>query len=289
MDENLLQRARSAGVEVFEETTVTGPIEEAERIRGVRAKRGAQMLELAASLVLDATGSTRALARQIEKRLEVRRDRPRFVAFKAHFENTAGEKGACEIYSYRGGYGGLNSVEQGLSNLCFIIAADDVRALGSQPDKLVQEIVMSNKRAAATLRDARLRSEWLSVALDGYGHRSLVPAEGLLSIGDAAAFIDPFTGSGMLMALEGGELAAEIIATRLRSLSDTATFRTLAADYRERHAAHFKSRLLICSLLRRAAFVPRLADTAIVAFGLSTRIRRRFARATRHALGEARD
>ena len=34
---------------------------------------------------------------------------------------------------------------------------------------------------------------------------------GLLTIGDAAAFIDPFTGSGMLLAFESAKFAAESV------------------------------------------------------------------------------
>src|SRR5205823_6293439 len=107
--------------------------------------------------------------------------------------------GACEIYFYRGGYGGLSRVEGGLSNLCFIVAARDVRARGSDADKVMREVVMTNRRAAETLRGARVCSEWLAVVLESFGRTKLVPAVGLLTVGDAAAFIDPFTGSGMLM------------------------------------------------------------------------------------------
>ena len=58
------------------------------------------------------------------------------------------------------------------------------------------------RRAAFTPKEIRVANEWLSVSLDSFGRHLPVPATGLIAVGDAAAFIDPFTGSGMLMALK---------------------------------------------------------------------------------------
>ena len=296
MDQRLLLRARAVGVEVLEEAQVAGLLfEAAGRVRGVRVEWQGEMLELHAHVTIDATGRARALARRIETakgsawieataRVSTPKRMP-LVAFKAHLENTSGEERVCEIYFYRGGYGGLSRVENGLSNLCFIVAARDVRAQGSDAERVMREIVMSNTRAAETLRGARVRSEWLAVALESFGRRELVPADGLLMVGDAASFIDPFTGSGMLMALESGELAGACVTRALPDLRRAGgTFASLAEDYRARYRERFGKRLRVCSWLRRAAFAPGLATEAgIVALGASERMRRVLARATRPA------
>jgi flavin-dependent dehydrogenase len=150
---------------------------------------------------------------------------------------------------------------------------------------VLREIVMKNSRAAHTLAEARARTPWLSVALESFGRRMLVPAKGLLTIGDAAAFIDPFTGSGMLMALESGQAAAEIIRQHLALLRQDAGFESMAKDYRAAYRRRFQSRLRVSGLLRRAAFVPHLDEAAILLFGTSSRLRRKLARATRHSSG----
>jgi flavin-dependent dehydrogenase len=193
--------------------------------------------------------------------------------------------GACEIYFYPGGYGGLSSVEGGYSNFCFIVSAEDVRRCGSDPEAVIRERVFRNPRAAYTLAHARPRSEWLSVSLESFGRRKLVPAEGLLTIGDAAAFIDPFSGSGMLIALESGELAAQAITSQLEQLRRNASFAPLAREYRIAYGRKFDSRLRVCSLLRRAAFVPSLAEAAIIFFGTSDWLRRKVAHNTRSSRG----
>ncbi|HEV7860409.1 MAG TPA: NAD(P)/FAD-dependent oxidoreductase [Pyrinomonadaceae bacterium] len=291
MDQRLLLRARAAGVDVLEEAQAGGLLMEGTRVCGVRLKVSGEVREYNARVTIDATGRARVLARRLEvdgrthqhngTSQNNRTRRAPLVAFKAHLEGARGEPGNCEIYFYRGGYGGLNQVEGGLSNLCFIAAARDVRACGSDPERVLREVVCSNSRAARTLEHARARSEWLSVALESFGRRELVPAEGLLAVGDAASFIDPFTGSGMLMALESGELAALTLARHLPSLLAGASFQTVAVDYEARYREQFNARLRVCSLLRRAAFVPRLAEGAILLLGASDRVRRRLARSTR--------
>jgi len=119
----------------------------------------------------------------------------------------------------------------------------------------VREIVCRNQRASHTLRDAALHSDWLAVSLEGFGRHSPTPVNGLLTIGDAASFIDPFTGSGMLMALESGELVANTIMRHLPQLNEL-QLQTLSEQYRAAYERQFNSRLRLCSMIRRAAFAP---------------------------------
>lgn len=290
MDARLLARARAVGVEVLEEAHASAFLSQPSGARGVRLKHHGQAFEARALAVVDATGRSRSLARQIErsdaKHRAIRRGSP-LVAFKAHLEGARGNSDHCEIYFYKRGYGGLSRVEGGLSNLCFIASARDVRACGGDAERVMREVLMKNSRAARTLEGARARSEWLAVALEGFGRRPVAPADGLLAIGDAASFIDPFTGSGMLMALESGEVLGRTVARHLPHLRRGEPFAELARDYRAEYDRVFKARLRVCAYMRRAAFVPRVAETLIFALGASTRARKRLALSTRKASREA--
>jgi flavin-dependent dehydrogenase len=284
MDQRLLERARAVGATVLEGAHAVGLIIEKNFVRGLKARTSTGATEYRARLTIDATGRTRALSRHFDSQSQRRSSKRRhgLVAFKVHLENTRVASGACEIYFYRGGYGGLSEIEHGLSNLCFIVSANDVRRLGSDPDRALREVVMKNPRAAKTLEQARLASPWLSVSLEGFGRRMLTPANGLLAIGDAASFIDPFTGSGMLMALESGQVVADTIASQPEPAGEP-QIELIAKAYEREYARKFDSRLRVSGLLRRAAFVPHLAEAAILVFGASTHLRRKLARATRHA------
>ena len=285
MDRLLLERAKHVGVNVLEEAHVIEPILVARCVKGMRIRQAGHTTDYRAHVTIDATGRTRALARQISKGTHQQK-RARFVAFKTHVKHARVTSGACEIYFYPGGYGGLTNIQGGLGNLCFIAAASDVRRSGSDPKQVLQSTVLRNRRAAFTLDKALFDQPWLSVALESFGRHALVPARGLLMIGDAAAFIDPFTGSGMLMALESGAVAAETIIESRRHLSDESSFLDLSNRYRASYTRAFNSRLRISGLLRSAAFIPRLAETAMILFGSSDWLRRKVAQATRPPVPE---
>src|ERR1043165_67547 len=283
MDERLLRRAVEVGVDVREDATICDLLTEDYRVNGVKLKHNGNQEAVPAPITIDATGRTRALTRMFERARSARtrlQQRP-LVAFKAHLSKTRVAPGACEIYFYRGGYGGLSTIENDLSNLCFIVNARDVRARDSDATRLLREVVCENRRAANTLRKAEIVSDWLAVSLESFGRHSPAPAAGMLAIGDAASFIDPFTGSGMLMALESGELAAAAITPHLETLADDAARDAVCDSYGKLYRARFNSRLRLCSMIRRAAFVPGLANVAIRFFGASKSMRRRVASATR--------
>lgn len=272
MDDVLLRRAQAYGVNVIEGATISEPILDGKNVRGVRLKEN----EYCAPLTIDATGRARILSKKLNTAEP--KSKARLIAFKAHLRNTRVAPNACEIYFYPDGYGGLSTIEGDISNLCFIISAEQVKRHHSNPDVIVREMVMKNRRAAHTLAHAQLDSEWLSASWERFGRRQPNPANGMLAIGDAAAFIDPFTGSGMLMAFESGELAAELIVRHRDKLSDT---ESIGAAYADEYVRKFDSRLRISGWLRRGAFKPRLAGLGIALCGASKLFRSRIARATR--------
>ena len=281
MDARMLRRASDAGAEV-ENAQVVDLILDDGAVRGVIVKHDGSDAQYLAPITIDATGRTRALARRVAKHSHtLAPHRASLIAFKAHLKHTHVAERACEIYFYHGGYGGLSTIENGLSNLCFIASARDVRSCGSDADRVMREVVCQNSRAAQTLVEATPCSPWLAVTLETFGRHSLQPARGLLTIGDAASFIDPFTGSGMLMALESGELISTVLAENLKKIRVVNDTVSVAAQYCTLYKQKFDKRLHVCSFMRRAAFVPGLASLAIALFGASTALRRRATLATR--------
>lgn len=273
LDEILLDRARTSGCEIREGTSAGKLMLDGEKIVGLILKND----RIRARIVIDATGRTRALARQLDNGFE-KRSAARQVAFKAHLTRADITPNACEIYSYKGGYGGCTYIEDGIFNLCFIAAASDTKRLGGDAERVMREVVFKNKRAAAVLDDVSIVGSWLAVPVAGFGRVELVPAEGLFTTGDAAAFIDPFTGSGILLALESSKIAADAIITGFKNGSGLAK---IASEYRKEYSSAVERRLRVSSVLRRVAYFPRLANAAISLFGISGRFRKIIARSTR--------
>jgi flavin-dependent dehydrogenase len=276
MDLRLMQRAAAAGVEVCEGTSAS-LVTDGDRASGLRLKEVRQTASTAtqvrAALVVDASGRGRALSRDV---IASPPGKAKLVAFKTHATGVDVPSGRCEIFSYRGGYGGTNSVEGGLHNICFIASSADVRRLGSNAESVFRETVCSNERAKRVFRDVRFKNEWLAVPIDRFGRGDLVPLPGLLAIGDAASFIDPFTGSGMLLALESSRLAAECVLEAA----------DVALEYQKRYSAVFDRRLMVCSWIRRVSLVPFMTEATVLALKLSTTFRDRLVTATRSNVAE---
>jgi flavin-dependent dehydrogenase len=302
MDFCLLEKTKKVGVEVLQETQAAGILFENDKICGVKIKsKNGETKEIFADLTIDATGRASVLSKLAERELsriasthfqspkskvqrptyEKQNQNPkskihnRLVGFKTHLQNVNLEKGVCEIYFFRGGYGGLSFVENGLANHCFLIKAEIVKEFNSDAERIVREVIFKNKRAYQALKNAQPVEDWLAVSVEGFGEKELNPAKNLFAVGDAGAFIDPFTGSGMLMAFESAEILAKVIAENRFAPE------RIAENYKILHHRKFQKRMLVCSLLRRAALVPALAKSAISALSFSARLRMILARSTR--------
>ena len=292
MDFRLLKKAKETGVNVLEETSVTAIVFESDRVCGVKVKnKEGNTYEITSDLTIDATGRANILTKLAEKSLSAQKNsspkkqrtkdkgqKTKLVGFKAHLQNTRLENGVCEIYFFRGGYGGLSHVENNLANHCFLLKAEVVKEFGGDANKIVEKVIFQNIRAREMMQNAEPVFDWLAVSVDSFGRKNLNPAKNLFSVGDAAAFIDPFTGSGMLMALESAETLGRIIFENADSADQ------IAGIYKNAHQQRFQKRLLVCSLLRRAAFVPNFAKLAISALNLNRMTRIFLARSTRQTL-----
>lgn len=282
MDLKLLNKAKESGANVLEETGFTkllfhgGDGVDATNVCGARLRgKDGNEFDLKADLVIDATGRARVLARQLRRRSHTPKPKTKFVAFKTHLRNARVARGVCEIYSFQGGYGGLSWVEDGVTNCCFIIRADTVRAHGNDPGRVWREVFLKNPRAFEAMNAAEPEFDWIAVSIDVFGEKDLTPAPGLISVGDAAAFIDPFTGSGMLMALESSELLAECVT------ADPFSFSQISKNYHAAYHRKFGRRLALCKLMRPASFSPALAESLIFILGLNKTLRHFLTKNTR--------
>jgi menaquinone-9 beta-reductase len=117
-----------------------------------------------------------------------------------------------ELHLLRGGYAGLQPVEDGIANLCVIAPAMRFGAAGRSAAALVEALGAEAPRLADRLRGAE--SLWLrplAVARVPYGHLhrpALGDLPGVFRLGDQAAVIPSVTGDGMAIALHSAALAA---------------------------------------------------------------------------------
>lgn len=279
MDRCLMDRAKASGVKVLEGTRISEVLIDGNRVAGLGIIEDNERRDLVdADLFVDATGRSMALSKLAERKLpnpRTSKQKPLAVGFKTHFRGARIAPGTCEIFAFPGGYGGLTTIENGMANLCFMMRPSAARKMGGNADELVRRAVSRNERAAWCLAEAKQIGDWHAVSISSFGRTQQTTAANLLKVGDAAAFIDPFTGSGMLMALESSALLAEAI---IAVPNDPAAIRSA---YETAFDKVFAKRLRICSSLRTIAFLPVFPTAAILFLNLSRRARHYLAAATR--------
>lgn len=286
MDRILLDRAVEVGVEVREEFTI-GPsfrIEGDDQILEGRYAEG-PLETLRTMITVDASGRHGAFSRQIRQEAS-RLNGARLFGCKVHLQRIPGMEGLGELFFFGDGYGGLSDVEEDRSNLCFLTTERTLIEARGDREKLLDLTVRTNPVARARLAVATAAGEWHGTGPITYGRQQTMA--GVLTVGDASAFIDPFTGSGMLLALASGELAAQVIDRHLsaksagRSGSGTpADAMLMIAEYHQRHRSLFSRRYRAVSLLRRLAFQPATRQLMVSLLSRQQGLARLIARSTR--------
>ena len=276
LDHMMLDRAREAGAVCIEGAVVRRCFYEDGNPAGVEAlllEKG-RNVEFRASLIVDASGRNSRIMVDRRERQGGNRG-SRLYAMKAHFEGVANIDEKVELYFFKNGYGGLSEVEGGLANLCFITTEDVVRRCSGNGMQAVAASVATNPIARDRLRHAKLAGKWLTVGPLTFGKRRLA-RDGVVAIGDAAGMIDPFTGTGIQIALKSGEILAECVidmlgaARRINREYDSccsasnrlhcpdspgiAQTEDVISRYQKGYQTEFGERMWAAQVLRRAAF-----------------------------------
>ena len=283
-DQILFERARTVGADCREGIAVKQCVVEGGRARGVEALSlgDGRGVRFDAPLIIDASGrASRLMVNREERRAGPRGSR--LYGLKAHLANVEGIDEQVELYFFPQGYGGLSLVEDRLVNLCFIADERTFRAAGGDPLRIVEQTVMRNTLARERLRGAEVVGKWHSVGPLAFGHRRLSQG-GVLAVGDASGMIDPFTGTGIQIALRTGELAAAAVVDAMsesKAGREQNLFEHALANYTESYAREFGQRMKVAGWLRRVALSPAIASPAVRLLAWSPVLTRRVLRATR--------
>jgi flavin-dependent dehydrogenase len=118
-----------------------------------------------------------------------------------------------EIHLFDGGYAGLEPVEEGKANLCFLISKETYNASGKSWPALLAWLSNTSSPLKNRLADSvSLWSRPLAVYGTPYGyiHRPTSTMSGLFRLGDQMAVIPSFAGDGIAIALHSAFLAARV-------------------------------------------------------------------------------
>ena len=246
-DARLCEHATSQGVELRDGTRVIGLVGDSSRVGGIklRSATGATA-SVSADHVIGADGARSSLARLVGVERAVRF--PRRLGLVAHHAGIADLTDHGEMHVGDGYYVGLAPTPGGELNVGMALPLH-----GSAPAHARYEAAIAGLPAVADrLRDSPKLGPIRGAA--PIGHRvAAVAGPGWLLIGDAAGFVDPFTGEGIHRALRSARAAVMAITTG----------GDVAATYRAERRRAFAAKTALGWLVQGFLAVPPLLEHAI--------------------------
>jgi menaquinone-9 beta-reductase len=200
-DWELLQLAKSKGVEVLTETRVTDilPAHSADDFHHVYLENSNcyQTKQL-----IIGTGRLPTI-------IQGQPLKPRYFGFKSHFEGLDLDS-TLKMFCFPGGYLGISSVAPNVANVAGLIRLNDLD--NEKPLEFIQK-QSGFENLVLQLRSAKpLLPEWMKGTSPEFGIRQTPLWPNTYWIGDAAGSLPPICGDGIGMALTSGAMAAEYLA-----------------------------------------------------------------------------
>jgi menaquinone-9 beta-reductase len=281
LDEALWRAAEQAGVHARQQTAVTGIERD-----GQGFTLDCDGSRFCARIVIDAAGRnsnlrltkpTRSDSQRTSggdrsmsgngpcaRAVEMKPGELKFLGLKAHFYEPKAMASA-DLYFFRGGYCGVLLVGDGLVNACALVWHGFAKTL-SEVLKLNPELAERSRNWRQAIDEVRTFPAVLAPPEP--------VKEGLLCAGDAAAFIDPFLGDGISLALRTGETAGRIAAGSLNAAE-------AAERYAREYQAGFAGLFAKAARLRRLLTAPRPLRVAAMRLLSAHLVANALARATR--------
>lgn len=261
LDGVLVDAARAAGVTVLERTTAEELVYDRGAVAGAMVRGPSGRHTLRARLTIGADGLRSIVARRLGGR---RRGPVRRLAFVAHVAAVPGLDRSAEMHVERGGYVGLNPLDDEVANVALVVSATRAaRARGRRDAFFFEELERFPGVRGRVARHRLVRSVLATGPFDMRSRR--VTADGALLVGDAADFFDPFTGEGICSALRGAELVARHAGGALAEPGPVTA--AALSGYRRGRVRAFVGKWAVERLVGHAMAWPRLFDRAVAGLG----------------------
>jgi len=227
-------------------------------VRGVESTIDGIRTTLKARLTIGADGRHGVVSRALG--LDTLLPWPRRTGLVAHYRGVTGlgSWGEMHVAPARHGYVGLAPLEEGLTNVAFVT---DSAAVADRSGTLLT--FFENGLSGIPAIASKLAGAERVGGIRGIGpmaHRARrVIGDGFMLVGDAASFIDPFTGDGIHEALRGATLLAPVVDDALRA-GDLSARRLV--PYRTARRRAFWAKRQVCWLVQGFIATPALMNYA---------------------------
>jgi flavin-dependent dehydrogenase len=204
------------------------------------------------------------------------KEKERWIGVKAHFrENSTSASASVDLYFFDGGYCGVQpvSAHNGAAtavNVCAMVRADVATDL--------YQVLKLHPALRERSRNWELLIGPVSTSPLVF-HPPEPVLDGMLQVGDAATFVDPFIGDGVSLALRSGNLAGNCL---IRFFRDECSLQSAAAEYASIYRTRLAPVFRASSVLRNMLCWPGVVRKPVLSVLKKTpAITRRFVSMTR--------
>jgi flavin-dependent dehydrogenase len=252
----MLNRIRNSKIDLMEGFKVTDLLFEGGNVCGVKGHDEVKTrFDFKAKVVIDAGGRNSISLRRLN--LRQASSGKRKVALAAHWEGVKVEGPYCYMHISHPGYTGIAPVGCNRANVVLVVDRDCLT--GTNVELFFRRIVLENHLRRKIL-GAGAPAEKVRVT-DSLAYSVKKPkCGGLLLVGDATGFIDPFTGEGIYLSLRSSQLAVGVI----ESAFDRSDFSKKQFQIYERmRRKEFKKKNMLSKVLQRLIYSPSLCDRVV--------------------------
>ena len=214
-DEMMLNNAREKGVEVFEEMTVKAPIRDGNKVVGVRgADKNGSPFQAFAPVTIDASG--RDGFTQVASGWRVRDPKLNKIAvwtyYKGAMRDAGLDEGATTVgyLPEKGWFWYIpwpnDMVSVGVVGESSYLYRDNIR----DPEQVFNREVENNLWIKKHLSTGKVAAKFRATTEFSFRSKHCA-TDGLVLAGDAFAFLDPVFSSGVMLALQSGEMAGDAV------------------------------------------------------------------------------
>jgi flavin-dependent dehydrogenase len=211
LDAALADIAKSAGVEIFENTKVHD-IGFEDGNHKIRTSGGLFIVKIACACY----GKKSNLDVKWKRSFLLQDESQNYVGVKYHVKANIPEH-EIALHNFQGGYCGISKIEDGKYCLCYLTKSENLRNSQSSIPVMEDKILKKNPALRKLLDEVVvLYEEPVTISQISFSEKTQIEQH-VLCIGDAAGMITSLCGNGMSMALHASKIAAEIIPSFLEN------------------------------------------------------------------------
>lgn len=214
-DHMMLDNAREHGAEVTEQANVREVLFEGDRAVGVRAVIGGTAREIRSKVVVDASGQSGIISRQLKLRYgdEKLKNAAIYSYYKGALRDSGRNAGATLVIATPepGGWFWFIPLSDGITSIGVVAPPNYLyNGRGDDPGAILDEEIANCPGMARRLENAERVAQIYTTADFSYRSKRC-SGDGWILIGDAFGFLDPLYSSGVMLALKSGELGADAV------------------------------------------------------------------------------